>query len=133
LLSVSKLVRSETYDVLYYENMFTCDVHDFHFAPVLLAQRKVPYADSLTGIGDPDAMIDSSNRNWKNLGSWLHTCRRGECTGWSAKVQGNDDDAEDNLLQGLFHVAIACPSTCPEALEVLEQAMRPALVSLNPD
>lgn len=116
--------------MFYHQNIF---VEYFDPAPVLFADRKVPYSDGQTGIGDTVVAIDFGTRSWKNLVPWLHMCRKGECIGWSAEVQGNDDDAEDNMLQGLFDVAVESPSNCPEVLDFVLQAMRPALMSLNPD
>ena len=128
MLSVSKSVRLETHDVFYYENIFTCDVEHFHPATVLLAERKARETGRLTGVGDPKVIIDFSSRNWKNLVSWLHMCHRGECRGWSMKIQGTQE-TEDWLLQGLFDVATEGPNDCSEALDFLLSAMRPALVS----
>ena len=128
MLSVSKVVRLEAYNVFYCENMFSCDVEGFHPAPVLLAERKARQTGRLTGVGDPEVLVHFPDPNWKNLVSWLHMCHRGECRDWSREIQG-DEDTKVRVLQGLFDVATEGPNICSEALDFLLCAMRPALVN----
>jgi hypothetical protein len=135
LLSASKIVRCETYEIFYYENMYRCEVEEFDPAPVILAEHKSSWFVDQShgiGIGSPQVGIDFEERNWMNLTSWLHMCHRGEIVRWDAELQHNED-AEDKLLQGLFDVAIESPVYCPAMLDCLLTAMRPAMVELNSD
>jgi hypothetical protein len=133
LLLASKIIRYETYEMFYYENIFACRIEYFHPAPVLLAERKFSHwTDRSFGIGWPEVGIDFSERRWNNLVFWLQMCHQDKCIGWDREFQGNED-AEDKMLQGLFDTALESPWYCLDMLNCMLTSMRPAMEAVNSD
>lgn len=67
LLSVSKVVRSESYKVFYFENTFSCMIEHYSPATMILARGKTSKSDPKIGIRAPKLMIFNEQRHWGNL------------------------------------------------------------------
>lgn len=131
LLSISKLIRFETYEIFYRENEFFCKVDHFDHSLISLAQRKALWTTARMGIGEPSVSIDFDCRQWDNLVLWLQACRRGECARWDADYVGSGD-AEQRLLQGLFDMACGV-SMSSDDLDWLLESFRTALTAIEKD
>jgi hypothetical protein len=136
LLSVNKLVRSETYKLFYAENVFTCVVFSFDCAPLVLACRKFSGSLQFSNINIYDAVTivvtgNSSARNWKNLVTWAHCCHRCVCCGPEEGFV--EPDAEHTLVLGLFQMVAEGPNITTRALGFLLKSLRPAFVKLHQD
>lgn len=133
LLSVCKVLRSETCTMFHLENKFTCVVRDYDPAVVLLVCRKFldpSLAAGLRKAGSIDMEIHHYGiRHWKNLVAWLHFCHQGACCGLERK---DNASADEKLLIGLFEVVSDGPSITTSALDFLLKSVRPALTSLEP-
>jgi len=133
LLSTSKIIRSETYNVFYFENDFCCDVQQFNPATLLMADRKVTLHDLSVGIAKPGISLKQGHdqRNWGNLVMWLRECLEGRCQSMGLAVDGVHEDVEIKLIGGLFRVLINDTEMDLWRLDVLLKHMRPTLVALH--
>lgn len=136
LLLVSKLVRSETYELFYIENKFKCVVIQFDPACIMLANRRWSALSRIPGtILDPIinglALDLRGRRNWKNLVAWFRFVHQVTCCGRPARP--HDDDAEESLMSGLFETLMHGPGMTASALDFLLQSMRPTFVKLHQD
>ena len=133
LLSVRKILRSETCTMFHLENKFTCVSRDYDPAAVLLVCRKFQdssLAASLRKVGSIDVEIHHYGlRNWMNMVAWLHLCHQSACCGLHRK---DNASAEEQLLIGLFEIASDGPSITTDALDFLLESVRPALTRLEP-
>lgn len=132
LLSISKIVRSETLGIFYHENEFTCVVRDYDPAPAVLALRRASKCGKPTG---PRGIANFEFRchrepNWKELVKWLHLCGQGLCVGLS---RTDEDDTEDKMLAGLFDAVLDNPDITECSANIIMQAMRPVLAGLDKD
>lgn len=130
LLSVSKVLRSETYGVFYNENEFVCEIKKFSPATLLLAARKGVPTGVHPGIRNPTMRMYFHERCWKNLVSWLHMSLEGKCGAWGVP-EGHEQ--EERFIRCLFTVALGSPSDNHVALDLVLESMRPALVDLHAD
>jgi len=132
LLSVSKIVRSETYEVFYYENEFCCQVRHFNPATLLLADSKVVRPGVSVGIAAPVVTVYHNERRWRNLVQWLHEVARRRCVSVDLSEDA-DDTPEKHLIGGLFNVTCNDTGMTSTRLDVLLKNMRPALIALHND
>jgi hypothetical protein len=141
LLSASKTLRAETFEIFYLESAFVCQVRDFDASPVRLAVAKglqlAPESESLRALAKKRPRSISNckvsfrgKRNWENLVAWLLLCRERKAPGLDCT---DTDDAEHKLLKGLFETVLEGPEISVEALGFLCKAMRPGFVALNRD
>ena len=135
LLSVNKLVRSETYEIFYRENNFCCVLYNDDCAPLLLASQKFLGHCEFSAIDLTHGMVlkvesGDDERNWKNLVAWFHCCHQRVCCGLGSLP---NDNAEESLLGGLFKMVISGPNITTSALDFLLESMRPPFVKLHQD
>lgn len=134
LLSVNKLVRSETYEIFYRENHFNCVVRRDHPATLALMHRKLSGTSQLPSVKLQDLVKMTVNRKgmrcWKNLETWFHLCRQGVCLGLASTP---DDSIEISLMVGIFSVTLCDPRIAPNALDVLLESVRATFVKLHKD
>ena len=134
LLSVSKLVRSETYELFYLENKFKCVVHNYDPASLMLLDRRWSALAQIPGttLDDKiDVSIDfRGKRNWKNLVTWFRFAHNSSCCGINAKPHHG---TEESLISGLFRMVIHGPGMTSSALDFLLESMRPTFVKLHRD
>ena len=135
LLSVSKLVRSETYELFYLENKFKCVVHNYDPTSVMLANRRWSALAQIPGTTLDDTIDVISihyrgKRNWKNLVTWFHFVHQSPSCGMDATSHG---DAEESLRSGLFKVLMYGPDMTSSAVDFLLESMRPTFVRLHRD
>ena len=132
LLSVSKLVRFEAYEIFYRENVFTYIAHDYDPATLILGYRKLsgraPFSSVRLKHYVTSHIHCSGTRCWKNLVTWFHLAHQGVCYGL---VIARGDNPELNLLSGLFEMAMYGPRITTSALDFLLKSMWPVFVNLN--
>jgi hypothetical protein len=106
LLSVSKIVRSESYKVFYFENSFCCAIEHFGPTTLLLARRKTPSKYPNVGIRRPLLLVRHEERHWGNLALWLHKCLQSQCTTWVPTAEDEPyydaEPVEAKLISSLF-------------------------------
>lgn len=134
LLSVNKLLRSETFAIYYQENHFRFIVSHYNDAAIRLAVGKAnstfsPCSFDLTD-GTWQVAVQTHQRNWKNLVSWLRACQQSVSGGLS---RSGSDKKEEKLIEALFAVVYNKPEVTPRALDAVLEAMRPALVAHHAD
>ena len=134
LLSVSKLVRSETYELFYLENKFKCVVHNYDPTSLMLLDRRWSALARIPGttLGDTiDVDIHwRGKRNWKNLVTWLHFAHHASCCGINARPH---QGTEESLISGLFRMVMNGPGMTSSALDFLLESMRPTFVKIHKD
>jgi len=132
LLSVSKLIRSETYEMFYTENKFLCIVEDVDAATLVLKTRKFSGRSQFSSVklkGRVDCgIMRRGTRDWKNLVAWVHLSHQRLCCGLAPTPE---DDAEESLLVGLFDMVILGPIISSNTVDFLLKSMRPTLVKLH--
>lgn len=112
LLSVSKVVRSESYKVFYFEDTFSCMIEHYSPATMILACGKTSKSDPKIGIRAPKLMIFNEQRHWGNLVRWLHLCLQEShyaCYAMSDNELAEHNveySAEERLLGGLFRFIV---------------------------
>jgi hypothetical protein len=139
LLSVSKIIRSETHKVFYFENEFSCMIEHYSPATMQLARRKVSLADPRGGIRLPKTMVYHQQRHWGNLVRWLHLCL--EEPHYACHTLPDDElakegfeyTAEERLIGGLFKFVVNDKDTTPDRLDLLLECMRPGLIAVDKD
>jgi len=135
LLQVNKLIRSETYELFYLENKFTCVVHNYDPASLMLSHRRwqALYQIPGTSLNADTGTISidlQGNRNWDNLVAWFRFVHEVACCGMHAMP---DDDAEQSLMTGLFKMIMHGPEMDLSALDFLLESTRPTFVNLHKD
>ena len=139
LLSVSKIVRSESYKLFYFENNFSCMIEHYSSATIQLAFRKASKDDPRTGIRRPKMMIYHQQRHWGNLVRWLHLClqeRRYACHAIPDSELAECDweyTTEERLFGGLFRFILNDNEPTPDRLNLLLECMRPAFIAADKD
>ena len=139
LLSVSKVVRSESYKVFYFENTFSCTIEHYSPATMILARGKTSKSDPKIGIRAPKLMIFNEQRHWGNLVRWLHLCLQEShyacyATPDNEPAEHNVEySAEERLLGGLFRFIVDDEERTKRKLGLLLECMRPALIVADKD
>lgn len=134
LLSVSKIVRSEAYNVFYFENDFCCDVEKFSPATLLMADRKAILSQLSVGIAKPVILLKQGHdqRIWSNVVLWLRECLERKCQSMGLAEDPNEN-LEIKLITGLFGVVVHDTAMDLGRLDVLLEHMRPTLIALHND
>lgn len=133
LLLICKTVRSEALDIFYQENSFSCVVHDYDPASVMLAMRKIASLELRSTPGGVKGIDNFGFRcfrepNWKNLVQWVRLCNEGVCAGFKRAYY---TDIHVDMLIALFSAVVAIPELTASGVDILLESMRPVLVDLD--